>query len=485
MKEYQSDVCIIGSGVCGVLAAEKLAREPDLTVLLVEAGRRIEPKRKVQPGENPHPGDVITDQIAKGAIMQTMCVGGRATHWGGECPRYSPEDFRGRSLIGVGEDWPITYEDLEPHYAAAEIQLGVSGKASVEGSDLRKFQEWAATAGLHTVPTPHATDGKRTYSPVPTLERLLKRKNVQLISGTLIRRLELESKGDRVARATGVEMNSAAPVSISATHFLLAGSYVWTPHLLLLSANSRFPDGLANKSGLVGRYITGHPEQGALFELGEQFFTRSSIYSSQFLAPPAEGPPTRFGLYLYASSAGPRVRDPNGRIMLGDEILKDWRAQRTRVNVKTYLSVAASPESRLFLDESRKNRWGDPLPTVNDFANREAAAISQNPPRRLQSVLEDLGRHSIRQVGPLEARMSIHPSGGCRMGVDATSSVCDELGRCHDHENVFILGAPTCVSGGCVNSTLTFVALALRSAGEVGKAFPRLAKRSARPYVPA
>lgn len=415
--------------------------------------------------------------------MQTMCVGGRATHWGGECPRYSPEDFRAKSLTGVGEDWPITYDDLEPYYAEAEREIGVSGRTSGDGSDLRKFQEWAARGGVYTVPTPRAANRGRPYSPVPTLERLLEQRDVQLITNTLIRRLELDPKEDRIARAAGVDMVTAEPVSISAKYFLLAGSYVWTPHLLLLSANSRFPNGLANRSELVGRYITGHPEQGAVFELEERLHPRSSIYSSQFLAAPVDGPPTRFGLYLYASSAGPRVRDANGRIMLGDEILKDLRAQRTRVSVKSYLSVAASPQSRLFLDKSRRNRWGDPLPTVNDYANREAAAISRNPPRRLQAVLEKLRRHSISQVGPLEARMSIHPSGGCRMGVDATKSVCDEFGRCHDHENLVILGAPTCVSGGCVNSTLTFVALALRSAAEVGKAFPRRAKRPAKPYA--
>jgi len=65
-----------------------------------------------------------------------------------------------------------------------------------------------------------------------------------------------------------------------------------------------------------------------------------------------------------------------------------------------------------------------------------------------------------------------HPAGGCRMGTDPAGSVTDAWGRTHDHENLFVAGAPTCVTGGCANGTLTFCALALRSAAEIGKEFP-------------
>ena len=68
-----------------------------------------------------------------------------------------------------------------------------------------------------------------------------------------------------------------------------------------------------------------------------------------------------------------------------------------------------------------------------------------------------------------------HPSGGCRMGSDASSSVVDSWGRAHDHENLFVVGAPTCVSGSCANATLTFCALALRSAREMEKSLPQAA----------
>ncbi|MBI2535645.1 MAG: hypothetical protein HYW06_01445, partial [Gemmatimonadetes bacterium] len=65
-----------------------------------------------------------------------------------------------------------------------------------------------------------------------------------------------------------------------------------------------------------------------------------------------------------------------------------------------------------------------------------------------------------------------HPGGGCRMGTDANTGVCDRLGRTFDHENLFVVGAPTAVTGSCCNATLTFVALGLMAGGEIGNDFP-------------
>ena len=88
------------------------------------------------------------------------------------------------------------------------------------------------------------------------------------------------------------------------------------------------------------------------------------------------------------------------------------------------------------------------------------------------AVFERMARASN---GRLTGRPSVstywdHPAGGCRMGTDPSTSVCDSFGRTHDHENLFVIGAPTLPTGGCTNGTLTFVALSLRSAAEVAKA---------------
>ena len=133
---YESDVCIIGSGITAALAAEKLAKEHDLTITVVEAGDDVDPfeqrarlrHRHLQYGESPWHHDHIDGMTAEGIQSRSMQVGGLAMHWGGVTPRFSPEDFRVRSLYGIGDDWPISFDDLDPFYQEAEERMGVAGE---------------------------------------------------------------------------------------------------------------------------------------------------------------------------------------------------------------------------------------------------------------------------------------------------------------------------------------------------------------------
>ena len=147
MQRYESDVCVIGGGISGAMLAAKLTDEGASSVVVVEAGEplfdvenRFEYRRRsLAYGENAWPGDYIPDQSAEGIISRTMAVGGSALHWGGVVPRFSPEDFRVRSLYGVGYDWPIDFDDLEPYYCEAERRMGVAGEQgpAAEGEDPR------------------------------------------------------------------------------------------------------------------------------------------------------------------------------------------------------------------------------------------------------------------------------------------------------------------------------------------------------------
>ena len=110
MRRHESDVCIIGGGICAAMLAEKLsALKPGLAITVVEAGKSIfdfENRGKYRErfaayGENPWPEDLIEDQSAKGIISRTMAVGGSALHWGGTCNRFSVEDLRLKSLYGL------------------------------------------------------------------------------------------------------------------------------------------------------------------------------------------------------------------------------------------------------------------------------------------------------------------------------------------------------------------------------------------------
>src|ERR1044071_441117 len=135
-RAIESDVCIIGSGISAAMVADKLARMTTRSIVVVEAGDDYPPmnvrgtarERYLSYGEDPWPNDHLDGFEIDGPLQsRSMLVGGLAMHWGGVTPRFSPDDFRLKTLFGVGDDWPISYDDLDPFYQEAEELMGVSG----------------------------------------------------------------------------------------------------------------------------------------------------------------------------------------------------------------------------------------------------------------------------------------------------------------------------------------------------------------------
>ena len=144
-RVIETDVCIVGSGITAAMVAEKIADERNARILVVEAGDDMPPvqdwyrlrRRFLDYGESPWPADHLDDAAVEGIQSRSMCVGGLAMHWGGVTPRFSPEDFQLRTTCGVGDDWPITYDDLDPFYQEAEERMGVAGEQGPADIDPR------------------------------------------------------------------------------------------------------------------------------------------------------------------------------------------------------------------------------------------------------------------------------------------------------------------------------------------------------------
>lgn len=171
-------------------------------------------------------------------------------------------------------------------------------------------------------------------------------------------------------------------------------------------------------------------------------------------------------------SGGPRLRDANGVVLLGDALISDWRTRIVRgsARVRGYFDVHPDKESRLTLDPTNRNKWGDPLPLIEHRVDAATEARSAATFQHFQDLFAQLARANDGKVGRVSTlSYQDHPSGGCRMGTDPSTSVVNSLGRTHDHENLFVVGSPTQPTGGCTNATLTFVALALRSTAEIAK----------------
>src|SRR5690242_6570139 len=377
MARYESDVCIIGGGISSAMLAQKLAElRPGISITVVEAGQRLFDlekrmdyrRRSIEYGENPWPGDFIEDQSAKGIISRTMAVGGSALHWGGTCNRFSEEDLRLKSMYGLATDWPIEWKELEKFSCEAERRLGVSGepsplaedwrsqpypmKAMVMSHNLHELKAWGEKSGIPFWSTPLAKntipyDGRAKrircntcsicptgarYSPDFTFQQLLEKKRIALHDRTLIRKLVLHDTKNTIVAAQGV--NRAKPEETAEYHapmFVIASGYTWSPHLLLLSRTSRFPDGLANKSGLVGKYMCGHEFMSAFIEIDAKIYPgmneQHGLISRQFFRSKPDQPFIRHDLRIWESAAGhePRLRSKDGRLLLGDELLADWR----------------------------------------------------------------------------------------------------------------------------------------------------------------
>ena len=530
-RVIESDVCIIGSGISAAMVAHKLARTTKGSIVVLEAGDEAPPlaqryalrERFKAYGESPWPNDHLDGYEIDGPLQsRSMQVGGLAMHWGGVTPRWSPEDFRSRSLFGVGTDWPISYDDLDPFYQEAEEIMGVAGEQGPAAMDPRGkpfpmpalpltynlglLKEWTTQAGIVTWSQPAAKnsrpyDGRNEccrndtcspicptgakYSPDVTWDRLRKANRITLYPRTMVRRLTLHERSSRIVSAEamqrGAKGRAGTPVEYRAKQFVIAAGYVWSSHLLLLSRSSRIPDGLANRSGTVGKYLAGHRAVQTNIALPLQLFpgmsAQHSLLSKQFMRAPVGDKYLRHDLRVWESSAGrePRLRDDAGAPLLGDAIMKDWR-ERTKTGVarvRSYYDVIPDRSSELTLDATRKNAYGDPLPKLAFRDAPESAALRGYTGETLRALFAKMARVGGGTVlGESSGEGSAwqdHPAGGCRMGTDPTSSVVDAWGRTHDHENLFVVGAPTCVSASCANATLTFCALALRAAEEIAR----------------
>jgi choline dehydrogenase-like flavoprotein len=303
------DVCIIGAGLAGGLVAHELARR-GATVVVLEAGPRYDPRergaaleRLLIDGERPWtvlPGrDGFTNAGPVAYPLndfRVKGVGGTTLHWTAYAVRLHETDFRMRELYGIADDWPIGYADLEPYYGLAEQALGVAGVGDnpfasprstpyplppfppsyadriltracdslgirVHGAPFARnsvpFQERPACEAYGVCASHNICPIHAQYTAEVHLDLAVRTGRVTIKPEAPVLRLNTDSTG----RVRGVLYAGAggAVVEQRARHFVLAAHAVESARLLLLSESSRFPHGLANGSGMVGRNFMEHP----------------------------------------------------------------------------------------------------------------------------------------------------------------------------------------------------------------------------------
>ena len=426
-----------------------------------------------------------------------MTVGGLAMHWGGVAPRYSPEDFRLRSLYGVGDDWPFTYDDLDPFYQEAEERMGVAGEQGPPALDprgkpyplpplpinynLAQLQQWATQAGITTWSTPSAKnsvarDGRAQcqrcdtcypvcptgakYSPDWTWDALVRAKKVTLLTETLVRRL-VADREERSYRARHRQSHRRARRrSDDRGEDLRAGGGLRVVAAPAAAVARRGPSRTASP---IAAGSWGSTSPAIATSTRTCACPWSSIpastcsircVSKQFMRTAKSSRYLRHDLRVWESSVGrePRLRDDTGTLLLGDDLLADWRsrAKGATARVRAYYDVLPDRESKLVLDDTHRNRFGDPMPSVGFRDAPESAAIKDWQEEQLRELFRRMakagGGEILRMENSANDLGQEHPAGGCRMGDDPASSVVDGWGRAHDHDNLWVAGAPAQVS---------------------------------------
>ena len=514
-----ADVCIVGAGPAGALMADRLAATHEVVVL--DAGPRFDfserperQERAIRPAyDRPAVWDGDPERDAHSASgewfyplnhARVKGIGGSTLHWQGMVMRLHEDDFNSRAARGVGSDWPIEYGDLRPYYAEAERELGVAGAADNPYAPPREepfpmpafrpsysdslFAEACEELGIdmHSVPNARnseAYDGRSacvgygTCQPVcpsgAKYDATVHAERAESRGATVIDRApvqRLDHDADRVTAAVyatpdGTEHRQEADA------FVVACGGVETPRLLLLSESDRYPDGLANSSGLVGRFFMDHLFAGTGGVLDEPTrqnhvgFLTSGCHQFYDDADAEIGP---FKLEFF-NYDGP---SPVGMALSGDE-WGDELLERLREGYGTHAGMGALVEqlpredSYVGLDPDRTDDRGNPVPDVHWTVGDRALRTIERANEIQREILEELGAEITWQVGPDDTGPAYHHMGTTRMGDDPAESVVDPRLRTHDLENCWLVTSGAFPTGGAMNPTLTIAALALRAAEDV------------------
>lgn len=504
-----TEFAVVGGGVAGCLVAYRLA-QAGREVTLLEAGPWVDRARAVEafradpyrgisspfPESPLAPRPVLEDlghhylqsgpELFMGLYERR--VGGSSWHWLGTAMRFLAEDFRMRSQHGVGEDWPLTLDELEPYYLQAELELGVAGP---EPAPLpphpfsqvdRAVDRACRRLGLQLQALPQARNSRphrgrprccRSASCVPICPsgakydaslhaRLAQSVGATILADSPVLRLVADSDG----RVRELHYRDAqGEKALRAEHVVVACHGIETPRLLLASE-------LANSSDTVGRFLMGGTAALSWALSPDPVDPRTGPQASAGLHEQREGShrAERSGFLTSVASDGWPHGNPEA--LVPDFLAEGSRGVALRQRLTEHLARQVAlvstceelPEedNRVTLDRDFPDALGVGRPRIfyriGDYTQRGLP----NARELHQRILQEMGASEIGHQAP--AADSAYILGTTRMGRDPKRSVVNPDLCCHDHPNLYLVGGSVFPTTGSAPPTLTIAALALRLA---------------------
>ncbi|MFC4799575.1 GMC family oxidoreductase [Neobacillus sp. GCM10023253] len=500
-----ADVCIVGAGAAGGVLAYELSKA-GLKVVVIEAGPFWNPQTDFASDElsMTHLGWQDT-RIVSGANPLQMGhnnsgrgVGGGTTHFTGVFLRFHESDFRTKTEDGVGEDWPITYQDLEPYYDKIEKEIAVSGPkhfpwGSFHGpypyperepisANAEMFRIGCEKLGIQSVVAPLAINSAPFDGRPPCINRGFCNQGcmpnakfstlvhhipkaiqhgAEVISDSMVTQVLANKEG----LVTGVRfVHDGQTYEQKARIVILSNFVVETPRLLLNSASTQFPDGLANSSGWVGKAITVHssndvygkfPEEIRLYKGTPVLATTQDFYETDKNRGFARG----YTLHAHGSRPVEMAKgiSKSGKLW-GEALRKTMLDYNFYGRVTLVGEVLPNPMNCVTLSEE-KDEYGMPLANVSFSYGTNDQLLIDHAVVKMKEIIQAAGG-----TPEFVTNDTAHLMGGCRMGDNPVESVTNSFGQAHDIPNLFICSASLFVTSGGGNPTNTVMALASRTA---------------------
>ncbi len=549
VKTY--DVCIIGSGAGGGTAA-KVLTEGGLDVVMLEAGPQLHPetdfKEHVWPYELAHRGaDVggkgrlqMNDEFmapngfwdiegepyttapgSKFRWFRSRIEGGRTNHWGRIALRFGPADFKAHSTDGMGDDWPITYEELAPYYDKVEAFIGVFGsKENIPNSPDGVFlppprprctetliKKACDHLNITCIPSRLAILTKPLNGRAPchycgecgrgciTASNFSSSQvmipvaqatgRFTLIANAMARELVVGKDGT-VKEVSYIDKATHSEQRVRARAFVVAASACESARLLLNSRSTSFSNGLANSSGVVGRYLT------------DSVGSDMGGYFPQLEKIPRHNHDGVGGMHMYMPwwrfgrknefLRGYHIEFGGGPGMPGvghfDGVCGKYEGygtslkQQCRRSYGTTIGFAGRgemiPNEKTYcdIDPDVVDRWGIPVLRFHWQWGENEMKMAEDMQVTFRAIIEAAGGTVLGGGGPAQSHISeggaiIHELGTVRMGKDPKTSALNEHCQAHDVKNLFVADAAPFVTNPDKNPTLSIMALSWRTAEHV------------------